>query len=337
MATPETEFIARAGRGDLERIDMLLALTQAFAQTESESQPSSVWLSSLSVDDRRLLEQRAAGYAGLSASERARWLASTLSRARSGSRDRLASLDQHLHHSHVAVVLQAEPLRIRSLVLRYLPRMMAASVAVTLGLDLRRDQQRGQIIDSRAEQEAVDEEIVAVIRRHFLARFVSADALPRRTSLDLLSIVQLTRLARMLGIRETATACCNVAAPDTLAAFLRQFAVEDTCAIVRQVSWLRSVTVPHIARAERAVREALDHGFRSTALLDRVGLSLLALAMAEGDLERVRYTAQKFPLDIAQSLLAMVSEHRSRGDRELSLSALDEAESLARKLYAYEP
>ena len=59
--------------------------------------------------------------------------------------------------------------------------------------------------------------------------------------------------------------------------------------------------------------------------------------MAEGDLERVRYTAQKFPLDIAQSLLAMVSEHRSRGDQELSLSALDEAESLARKLYAYEP
>jgi hypothetical protein len=334
MAAPETKFVARAEV--TERIDMLLALTYAFAPAESESQPPTAWLSSLSADDRRLMEQRAARYARLTAPEQARWLAGTLNRVRSGSRGQLANLDRQVHYSHVAAALQAEPPRIRSLVLRYLPRAMAESAAVTLGLNLRHDLQPDRVDDDQEEPEAVNEEVVAVIRRHFLARFVSAEALPQVTSLDLLSIVQLTRLVRMLGIRETAAACRNVASADALAAFLRQFAAEDNRAIVRQISWLRSVAVPQTARAERAVQEALGRGFRSTALLDRVGLGLLAMAMAESDPERAGYTAQKFPLEIAQALLARVREHRSRGRQESSLSVLDEAETLAGKLSAYE-
>lgn len=241
MAATETRLLENASRNELERIETLLALDQEFGQPESASAPSWAKWSSLSADDRRLLEQCSDRYTRLPASEQARWLAGALSRLRGGTFRQLRGIGEQIHPSHVAEVLRGEPPRIRRLVLRNLPPAMAASAAARLGLDL--ELRAGPGTGGRAAAENIDR-IEVVVRHHFLSRFVYAESLRRLTSLDRLSISQVSRLARLLGIRETAMACCNVTSPDSLAAFLRRFALEDCHAIMRQLPRLRSMAPP---------------------------------------------------------------------------------------------
>lgn len=56
------------------------------------------------------------------------------------------------------------------------------------------------------------------------------------------------------------------------------------------------------------------------------------MSMAEGEPERAHYTAQKFPLEIAQTFLAKVPEYRRRTESERPLSVLAEIEEMAMKL-----
>lgn len=353
-----------------ERIDLLLALARLFDQDESNEAsnaeidrhaednavaPSNAW-ASLSVSDQQALARRAEWYARLAPKEQRRWLTHTLARARSSGT--LAQLDEHLHSSHLIHELRSEPPRIQSLVLSHFPQTLAQSCASALGTttlpagtdenqshrDVRHKQ---KMRDDNASSEinappeirppslplrAPVDEVVAIVRRTFLARFVARAELRRLVDLELLSGVELVRLVRLLGVRETAVACRGIAQVEAVAAFLRRFAPEDARAIAAHISTLTDIEPHRVDFAGETVQATLNYEPQPEAMLDRLGLQLLAITLAGQSSGHVSYTAQKFPLEAAHILREMIAEWRAREDHEMDRLITAEVEALAAQL-----
>ncbi len=153
-------------------------------------------------------------------------------------------------------------------------------------------------------------EFVEVVRRAFLARFVARGALDGSSPLDALSGVQLARFVRLLGARETAIACRGVMQIEAVASFLRRFAAEDARSIAAHIAALTDVDAERIAFAEQLVHAAMSRELDGSAMLDHVGLSLLAATMSAYDPLRLRYIEQKLPLAVARALQLMIDEWR---------------------------
>src|SRR5215213_8214614 len=182
-STPETE-----------RVDMLLALALAFGEAGAEGPNVSDPLAPLSAlpgATRQAVARRAEWFAKLPAQSQHEWVAHMLARAR-GQAPRF---DERIHTSHVAEQLRGEPPRVRELVLSYLPERVAEDVRAQLGATRRAPSAEF------AAAAAVAPEVVAVVRREFLARFEPPPEASRTRPLDLLSGAGLARLVRVLGVR----------------------------------------------------------------------------------------------------------------------------------------
>ncbi len=316
---------------DPERIDTLLALALAFQDIEkgvgagdekSESNPNvQRFLSGLDAGLRGAVEQRFEWYARLTRERQARWLARTLARAR--SRQKPALLDEHIHVSHIIQALRVEPIRVQSLILHHLPARIAAEVMPALDLEVVPSLQMLQMNGLPAP------EIVGVVQRTFLAHFFAADELHQPTALDALSGVELVRLVRLAGVRETARACRGITAVEAVASFLRRFAAEDARAIVAHIATLAHVEARRVRFAEELIHAALTVEPETGAMLDRAGLQLLAISMTRREEGRVRYTLQKFPVVAAQTLRRMIEEGRRETEREMRDRITREIEDLA--------
>lgn len=310
---------------ETERIEVLLALADAFAGAGRGGPPPAegreALLSTLDEETRQALTRRGQWLDRLTPEKRRDWLRHTLARARpqtSGA----TPLDEHLHHSHVAEALRGEPERVRRLVITHLPHALAVACAGALGLA-----EAGAAGKVGAEGETRPApEVVAVVRRVFLSHFVTLADVERPTPLDLLSGAELARLVRQLGVRETALACRGIAAVEAVAAFLKRFAPEDARALAAHIRTLTDADPPRVALATQHVHEALRAEPEPGAMLDRVGLRLLATALS-GRSRRtgLRYAAQKLPVEAARWLRLMAASGSTQGEASSSAPGRDGA------------
>lgn len=327
---------------ETERVDMLLALALAFGDTSAgvESDGEETLPEGSNVPDplapfsalpgatRQAVARRAEWFAKLPAQNQHAWVAHMLGRARG----LVPRFDERLHASHVAEQLRAEPPRVRELVLSYLPEGVAEEVATQLGA------QRHAHAGESAE---IAPEVIAVVRREFLSRFEPPPDASRARPLDLLSGAGLARLVRVLGVRETAHACRRIEAVEAVASFLRRFEPEDFQAIRAHLYSPAEVAPARVRFAEEVVRDALPARAETGAMLDLVGLRMLANSFRAGaDSPRLRYAAQKLPLEAARLLSEMAREGLTRfvgGEddaAEIRRALARETEAVAAELYA---
>jgi hypothetical protein len=293
---------------------MLLALALAFGETEAgaefdgeETIPEGsnvpdllAPLSALPGATRQAVARRAEWFAKLPAQNQHAWVAHMLARTRVP----VPRFDERVHTSHVAEELRGEPPRVRELVLSYLPERVAEEVAAQLG---------AQRHAHAGESTEIAPEVIAVVRREFLSRFEPPPEASRTRPLDLLSGAGLARLVRVLGVRETAHACRRIEAVEAVAAFLRRFEPEDFQAIRAHLYSPAEVSHARVRFAEEVVRDALPARAEPAAMLDLVGLRMLANSFRSGaDSPRLRYAAQKLPLEAARLLSEMAREGLTR-------------------------
>jgi hypothetical protein len=237
-------------------------------------------------------------------------------------------LDEHIHPSHIIEALRAEPARVRLLILNHLPPALAASAVAALEGAAGRE-----FLQSPVAWETPPLEIIDLVRRKFLSRFVMLGELGQPTALDLLTGVELARLVRLLGVRETAIACRGIMQMETMTAFLRRFAAEDARAITARIALLRDVTALRVRHAEEIVHDALESEAEPGAMLNRAGLRLLSITLAGEREARLRYSAQKLPVEVARALCETAFAERKindTGERQRLIAA--ETEALAANL-----
>jgi hypothetical protein len=297
-------------------MDVLLALALAFGDSGADSARAEgdgesaqrdesgvadalASLSALAPATRQAIGRRAEWFAKLPRQKQHEWVAHMIRRAR-GS---LPRFDERIHPSHVAERLREEPPRVRSLVLSYLPTRVAEEVAAQLGVARH----------ATTEANTAAPEVVAVVRREFLSRFEPPPDAASARPLDLLSGAGLARLVRLLGVRETAVACRGIEAVEAVASFLRRFGPEDARAVASHIASLTEVEPARVRFAEQVTREALIDGAEPGAMLDLVGLRLLANSFGpDEDSSRLRYAAQKLPVEAARLLAEMAREGVAR-------------------------
>lgn len=329
-----------------ERIDLLLALAFTFSRKESraaaertfeeesaedrkeeqsESNPLDL-LSEMQITDRRLVENRAAWLLALDEQEQTEWALRTLARARHTSSEESARVNENIHPSHIIEALRREPVRIQMLLLRHLPDSLRKPAGDALGIA---KDYYATAIEKFGNHPVAKIETVAV--RAFLSNFVSAEQVIDPTPLDHLSGIELARLARLIGARETALACRSIAAVETLSSFLRRFPAEDSHAIAAFISALTNVEPERVSRAAAIVRSAMDAGAEPAVMLDRIGISMIACALRNRSKEARLFIMQKLPLEAARELEIMIDDGAAYEEGE-SLFASEEIEALAASL-----
>lgn len=357
MATPASS----------QRIDVLLALALAFdesgapfaANDKSETKGTSAKdasvqdvLSALDKKEQQAVEQRRMWYAKLNREKQGQWLAHTLGSVRAQP----SHLDEHVHPSHIIEALLDEPPRVQALVLRNLPRVLAATCAAALQAtrwsDAREQRSpaslantsasaassaaQNKIMHKRRATDHVNEpapEIITLVRRTFLSHFIAAGELHKPDDLDLLSGIELARLVRLLGVRETAVACRGIERMEDVAAFLRRFSAEDAHAIASHISRLTEVESSRVAFAHQLVHEALNLDAEPEAMLDRLGLRLLAIALIHRESLTVAYLSQKIPVLASRALAEMMREcSGNRYASQVVRLIAKEAETVAQNL-----
>ncbi|HEX2271455.1 MAG TPA: hypothetical protein VHH35_18060 [Pyrinomonadaceae bacterium] len=306
------------------RIETLIALALSKRWQESDSAESngdlSRVLAELSGPDRKAAMELAQRFETLPPAEQSRWLASRVGRIRASSPERERRFEADIHPSQIIEALRTEPPRIQSLIIGALPRHRDV-VAGALGVSPASALQPGTT------------KIADVVRRAFFAQFVPASVLNDHTALDLLSGVELARLIRLLGVRETAIACKGVTAVEAVTAFLKRFSAEDAHAIRFHLASLTALDHERIVFAETVVRNAIAEGSIEAATLDRVGLTLLAMVLAESDQPRRRHTAQKLPLAASRQLDELLNGGLPECDPEIARHIIVETHSLAATLH----
>ena len=324
---------------ETERVDMLLALALAFGETEAGGEVSGettlpegssvadplTSLSALPGATRQAVARRAEWFAKLSLRISTRGSRTCSARARGP----VPRFDERVHTSHVAEHLRGEPPRVRELVLSYLPERVAEEVWAQLGA--RRQAHAG-------ESTEIAPEVIAVVRREFLSRFEPPPEAAR--PLDLLSGAGLARLVRVLGVRETAHACRGIEAVEAVASFLRRFEPEDFQAIRAHLYSPAEVSLARVLFAEEVVRDTLPARAEPAAMLDLVGLRMLANSFGrEADSPRLRYAEQELPAEAARLLSEMAREGLTRfvaGEddaAEIRRALARETEAVAAGLY----
>jgi len=284
-------------------------------------------LQGLSAPDREAVEALLRRYARLSPADRTRWLDQRLDRIRATTPERNRRIEKSIHPSQIIDALRVEPTRIQSLIIGLLPEPQAAAVAEALGVP-------GAENLAMPPSKAIPTKVAEVVCRAFFAQFVSVSSLNSPTELDMLSGVELARLIRLLGVRETAIACQGIAAVETVTAFLKRFSAEDAHAIVSHFAALKAVEPERIQFAEQMARRAIsEEADVASTMLDRVGLSLLAIVLEGFGTLRRRQTAQKLPLAASRELEDLLGSNRTYCDREMSRRIVAEAQSLAASLH----
>ncbi len=214
----------------------------------------------------------------LSPDDQSRWLASRLGRIRASTPEKDRRFEKDIHPSQISDALRHEPHAHtipdhRYAACRHKPNRWRRRSGYRLG---------NEVNSSPSLHQPTVTKLADFVRRAFFAQFVSTTALNNPTPLDLLSGVELARLIRLLGVRETAIACKGIAAVETVTAFLKRFSAEDAHAIVFHLAALKTVKPERIAFAETVARKAISQDSEvASTMLDRVGLALLAIVAGD--------------------------------------------------------
>jgi hypothetical protein len=305
------------------RIETLIAL--ALSKRWQEGDPElngdlSRVVAELNEPDRKAVIDLAQRFERLSPAEQSRWLASRVGRIRASSPERERRFEEDIHPSQIIDALRNESPRIQSLIVEILP-LHRDAVAEALG------------VSPASPPQADNRKIADVVRRAFFAQFIPTAVLNDPMALDLLSGVELARLIRLLGVRETAIACKGVTAVEAVTAFLKRFSAEDAHAIRFHLASLKTLEPERVDFAETVVRNAINECSIEAATLDRVGLTLLAMVLAQSDQLRRRHTAQKLPLAASRQLDEFLNTGLPECDPETEHHIIAETHSLASTLH----
>jgi hypothetical protein len=324
---------------DAIRIETLVALSlcasdfkwpgQQVEEDASRDDVSPVYLlAALGSSDQHAIELQFSRFAKLDAAGQQLWLSRALKRVRAGAREREQRFDPNVHPGHIVAALRQEPKRIQRLALSYTPKHLAWVSARMLGLE---------DFELSVQEFALHEggplaRIASVVKQSFLWQFVTADMLREPTHLDLLSGVELARLVRLLGVRQTAIACRGLTEVERVSTFLRRFSPEDAQSIAAHMARYQRLARSQIEFAESLLQQRLKEGLEAAAMLDRVGLCLLAVTMAARGPVRQRYTAQKLSPPASAEMFALVHGWRDFCAEEMAEQVIKETESLAAQL-----
>lgn len=172
-----------------------------------------------------------------------------------------------------------------------------------------------------------------LIRRTFAKQFVALRDLPQTAAFDRLNGTQLARLIRLTGIREVALACLQIEAVELVAAFLRRFSPEDTQAIAAQLNTLPKMSEERLDFAQNIVQEMIETEPEPSAMLDLLGIHLVAAALCQSSNERVVYTNQKLPLEVAAQLPELIKTQCVETPETLQSEIEIEIEQTAQTIY----
>jgi hypothetical protein len=335
-----------------ERIDTLLALAIAFSERAApqpgngarndaevdEMAPAETLsplqlLEGLNRSDIDEVEQRLKLIESGSRDEQMTWVASTLGHVRARVNGSSARLDENVHPTRIAESLRGEPPAIKAVVLRHLPDELAIKVAEILEVPLA-DLDRASEDNSSVDPGAADPQTLSIVRRSFLSNFVTLDGLTNPTALDLLSGVELARLIRLLGVRQTAVACRGITEVEMVAAFLRRFSNEDSRVIAKQMMATEEVEPEWVQFGEQLVQAAIDRGLQGRSLLDRTGLALLVLAIDSWDSQRRLYLEQKLPVAAVEEMNSMRQLNELRPTAGMTRAIRQDVEIVAQSLHS---
>ncbi len=296
------------------------------AETEPTEEVSPVYLlAALGSADQHAIELQFSRYAKLDDAGQKLWLARVLKRVRSGAREHENRFDPNVHPGHIVVALRQEPNRIQRLALSYVPKHLAWVSARMLGLN----DDELSLQDFALHEGGPAARIAGVVKQSFLWQFVTADMLREPTHLDLLSGVELARLVRQLGVRQTAIACRGLTEVERVSTFLRRFTPEDAQSIAAHIAHFKRVSQTQVDLAESLIQQRLSDGMDAAVMLDRVGLCLLAVTLAERGPVRQRYTAQKLSPAAAQEMFGLIKTWRDYCSLAAAETVIKEVETLA--------
>jgi flagellar motor switch protein FliG len=308
-----------------EKSDILLALALAFEKklNENETEKAAQTASQLtekfaavfSAEDSKHLKTRAEFFDRLAPDKRKLWQKIRLDKIRRrGLSDRL---DGNVHPAQIAEILNREPKTIQLLVLKNLPAKVSRKIASNLKT---KPAENEFLSEQPGLNSPVSEEIINLIRHHFVANFVALEDVFEPTETDKIPIQKLNDFIRQLGIRETAIACRGINSKETLAAFLNRFDEESAKEIAENITELENVKPVWVERADRLLRKTLENQFQPESLLRSLGLKILAVVFVRRDWAARKYTAQKmmpFESENWSELLAeSEQEYKSAPDGE---------------------
>lgn len=297
-----------------ERADALIALSIVFDRRSSPhddtgpnrsvSEVVNESLRSLDSLRRGKVNERVAELESLSDGYRQRWLGRWIDTVR--RRGRSTKLDQHINAEHIARVLRKEPAPIRRTILNYLPRDLSGDVDRPFDPELGGDSSDSEFSGN------LSPEIIEVVKRAFLANFVQIESVSDANALDELSVDELQKFMRVLGLREIAVACRGIKSKEKIAAFLCRFAEEDAKTIAMYLSKLEQVEPIWVSMADRTIQRLWNRRLRPHLILHKIGLDLLACAFAERSDTAVRYTSQKLSYRDSRRWEKMISAWKKR-------------------------
>jgi hypothetical protein len=260
------------------------------------------------------LRSRAAYLDELPKESRAVWQEIQLNKLR--RRGRAMRLDENINSAHIAENLSREPKTIQNLILRNLPADLSSRIIKYLELYFSIEDVP---VPADGSEKIIDERIVALVKRKFLADFVALEDIYEPNTLDKFSIGELENFIHHLGLREMAIACRGINSKETLAAFLNRFNKEEASEIARYITELDKIKPFWVAQADELVRKSWRGDFPPEKVLRKIGLKLLAYAFAFRDETPRRYAAQKLSAYDAENWRKMVDR-----SEEKFLSAADE-------------
>lgn len=319
-----------------KRLDTLLALAIIFDQF-----PTSVSIEedshftygefqhALGSTDQQKLIELSEWYQNLNSEEQNSWIKRTIHHAHENTREKVAVLDEQIHPSQIVAALNKEPKLIQSIILFCLPKHLAEKTAVEVNISLQDLHKSNLLSNSDTEKAAFNQELLKVIRRAFMSNFVTIDMLHPVTNLDLLSGVEIVRLIHTLGIHEVALACRGINQIELVSSFLKRFSHDDMYTIANHIPSLVSVDLQRLEFAEMIVEKALEQ--KPDEMLDFIGISLLGIVLnRRNEPERIRFTVQKLPIQIATMLQNQLGQFSC--SQEIVQTLVDEAEKIAQTI-----
>ncbi len=313
-----------------ERLDILLILALAFERNLGKpAEKTSVKLvnesfAALSGEDLEILQTRAQLFDSLPVKEQKIWQASWLDKIR--RRGKPTRLDEQINPAQITEVLRSETKAVQELILRHLPINLGAQVASELGL------KSSSYTLSKAGHQPINDKIVALVRQKFLSHFVALEDIYEPTAADKLSIRELAKFIRQLGVRETAIACRGISSKESLAVFLGGFNESNAKEIAEYITELEKIKPFWVAEADKLVGRTLESDFQPDDLLQILGLQLLASGFVRREATAQKYTAQKMSPGDSEKWLAYLQ----KSTEDFSSASTDERLRLEKRQRIFE-
>lgn len=295
-----------------EKTDLLLALAVAFERNFAKSENRENVLSArelveksfsaMSVETFDLLKTRAEMVDNLADEARENWHEIRLEKIR--GRGRAKRLDENVNPSHIVEVLTRETFAVQTLILQNLPPDLSRRIALYMDLNF--------FPGSKTNSKKVNDEILELVRKKFLSKFIALEDLYEPDALDKFSVDELENFIRHLGLREIAIACRGIASKETLAAFLNRFDEQDAREIALYITELDKIRPFWVAQADALVRKSWNADLSPAKVIKKIGFKLLATAFVLRDETKFNYAAQKLSIREVKNWQRLVNVSRKK-------------------------